>query len=284
MERIPHMRRPAVFAIAAAVLASGVGLGVAQATRERPARPAAQPAGEAAIQPAGKVPAVGWPLAFRDEFSGTKINRDKWSIHSNAEGDQCLGNKGNQQLEWHTWDNLRVGAGKLQMIARRNNPKPGYEWSGALITTANTCGHGPKKEFQVQPGDYLETRLMLPKASGFWPSTWTWNGNGSNEQDSYEYYSDNNRSLYLTNHQNNGHACTYRSPVDLTKGWHTIGELLGPKETVWYLDGKKVCRGGSYSGKGAIVLDLFVYSKIPPKVNKGSMLVDFVHVHRKKKA
>jgi len=74
-------------------------------------------------------------LVFADEFDGTAIDRAKWAIHSNAEADQCLGNKGNQQLEWHTWDALAVSDGKLTMTARKNSPATGYEWSGALITT-----------------------------------------------------------------------------------------------------------------------------------------------------
>ncbi|HZX01969.1 MAG TPA: glycoside hydrolase family 16 protein, partial [Kribbella sp.] len=82
-------------------------------------------------------------LVFADEFDGTAIDRTKWAIHSNAEGDQCLGNKSNDQLEWHTWDALSVRDGKLTMTARKNNPAPGYEWSGALITTGQACGHEP---------------------------------------------------------------------------------------------------------------------------------------------
>ncbi|MFG1905944.1 family 16 glycosylhydrolase [Kribbella sp. NPDC048928] len=219
-------------------------------------------------------------LVFADEFDGTAVDRAKWAIHSNAEGDQCLGNKGNEQLEWHTWDALSVSDGKLTMTARKNNPASGYEWSGALITTGQACGHDPSQAFAVQPGDYVETRLKLPAAKGFWPSTWTWNGSGSNEQDTYEFYSDNHQALYLTNHQTGGGQCAYQSPTDLTADWHTIAEQLGPDETVWYLDGKEVCRQGAYAGSGALILDLFVYSKIPPEVTSESMQVDYVHVYR----
>ncbi|SDM23599.1 glycoside hydrolase family 16 protein [Allokutzneria albata] len=227
-------------------------------------------------------PPTSWPTAFADEFDGTEIDRNRWSIHSDAEGDRCLGNKGNnEQLEWHTWNALALRDGKLVMTARKDNPEPGYEWSGALITTAHTCGNGPAQEFQVQPGDYIETRLKLPKDKGFWPSTWTWNGNGSNEQDTYEYYSDNPFRLYFTNHQNPGGQCQYQHPVDLTQDWHTIGQLLGPDQTVWFLDGKEVCRQGAFSGNGALVLDMFVYAKIPPEVTEGSMEIDHVRVHRK---
>ncbi|MGW5188407.1 glycoside hydrolase family 16 protein [Kribbella sp. NPDC004138] len=221
-------------------------------------------------------------LVFADEFDGTAIDRTKWAIHSNAEADQCLGNKGNQQLEWHTWDMLAVSDGKLTMTARKNNPATGYEWSGALITTGQACGHEPSQSFAVKTGDYVETRLKLPADKGFWPSTWTWNGNGSNEQDTYEFYSDNHRALYLTNHQSPGGGCTYQSPTDLTTDWHTIAQQLGPDETVWYLDGKEICRQGAYTAgaSDALILDLFVYGKIPPTVSSGSMQIDYVHVYR----
>jgi beta-glucanase (GH16 family) len=224
-------------------------------------------------------PGAGWPVVFGDEFDGDQLDRAKWTIYSNAEADQCLGNPGNQQLEWHTWESLAVADGQLTMTARKDAPQSGYEWSGPLITTGQACGHEPEQSFEVRPGDYVETRLRLPDEPGFWPSTWTWNGNGSNEQDTYEYYSDNPRRLYLTNHYQQS-GCTYESPVDLTTDWHTIGEQLGPDATVWYLDGEEICRGGPHDGTGALLLDMFVYEKIPPTVTEESMQVDYVRVHR----
>ena len=38
-------------------------------------------------------------MVFADEFDGTAVDRRKWAIHSNAEADRRLGNKGSQQLE-----------------------------------------------------------------------------------------------------------------------------------------------------------------------------------------
>ncbi|MFE7803025.1 family 16 glycosylhydrolase [Nocardia sp. NPDC057440] len=231
-----------------------------------------------ADQPAADGPGA---LVFADEFDGTVIDQSKWAIHSNAEPDQCLGNKSNQQLEWHTWDALSVGNGVLTVTARKDNPQPGYEWSSGLITTGQACGHDPAHSFAVKPGDYVETRLKLPAAKGFWPSTWTWNGNGSNEQDTYEFYSDNHRKLYLTNHQSGGGSCPYESPTDLTTDWHTIAERLGPNKTTWYLDGRQICEQGPYSGTGdALIFDLFVYAGIPPTVTQESTQVDYIHVYR----
>lgn len=227
-----------------------------------------------------EAPGTAWPLAFADEFDGDQIDRTKWSIHSNAEAEDCLGNKGNEQLEWHTWDALSVADGQLAITARKDNPQAGYEWSSGLITTGQACGHEPQDQFEVREGDYIETRLKLPEEAGFWPSTWTWNGDGSNEQDTYEYYSDNPRRLYLTNHDEQS-GCQYDAPAALTGDWHTIGEQIGPNETVWYLDGEEICRGGSYSGSGALVIDMFVYSQVPPSVTQESMSIDYVRVHRR---
>lgn len=225
-------------------------------------------------------PGGQWPTAFADEFDGDSIDKSKWSIHSDAEADQCLGNKGNKQLEWHTWDALSVADGRLSITARRDNPQPDYEWSSGLITTGQACGNEPEQSFSVKPGDYVETRLKLPEEAGFWPSTWTWDGTGKNEQDTYEYYSDNPRALYLTNHYS-GTGCTYESDVDLTGDWHTIGQQLGPDETVWYLDGEEICQGGKHDGEGALVLDMFVFADIPPTVDEESMAIDYVRVHRR---
>ena len=64
--------------------------------------------------------------------------------------------------------------------------------------------------------------------------------------------------------------------------WHTIAQQLGPDETVWYLDGNEICRQGSYTAgtSDALILDLFVYGKIPPTVSSGSMQIDYVRVYR----
>jgi beta-glucanase (GH16 family) len=228
---------------------------------------------------ASGAPGEQWPTAFADEFNGDQVDKSKWSIYSDAESDQCLGNQGNKQLEWHTWDSLSEADGHLTITARKNSPHSGYDWSSGLITTGHACDHGPDSAFAVKPGDYIETRLKLPEEKGFWPSTWTWNGDGSNEQDTYEYYSDNPRKLYLTN-QTDKSGCEYAADADLTGDWHTIGEQIGPDKTVWYLDGKKLCDGGAYSGDGALLVDMFVFADIPPTVDKASMDLDYVRVHR----
>ena len=157
--------------------------------------------------------------------------------------------------------------------------RTGDRFEFALIPRAARLFGDEVISFEVAAGDYVETRLMLPDEAGFWPSTWTWNGDGSNEQDTYEYYSDNPRRLYLTNHDAQT-GCEYDAPADLTGDWHTIGETLGPDETVWYLDGTEICRGGGYSGSGALLLDMFVYEQKPPTVDEASMRVDYVRVHR----
>lgn len=233
-----------------------------------------------AVAGAAEPPGPGWRTVFSDEFTGTQLDSSQWTVYSNAEDDQCLGNPDHQQLEWHTESALSVRDGALTITARKDNPHAGYEWSSGLIATGQSCGHDPSRPFSVQPGDYVETRLQLPSDKGFWPSTWTWNGSGSNEQDTYEFYADNHHNLYLTNHQD-GSECTYQSPTDLTGDWHTIGEQLGPEHTTWYVDGRQVCTGGAFSGGGALILDMFVYAKIPPEVTEASMRIDSVHVYRK---
>ena len=82
-------------------------------------------------------------LVFADEFDGTAIDRTKWAIHSNAEADQCLGNKNNQQLEWHTWDALSVSNGKLTRTGTRSPSSSAPTRPSGISTATRSAGRAP---------------------------------------------------------------------------------------------------------------------------------------------
>ncbi len=222
-------------------------------------------------------PTGSWNLRFQDEFSGSAVDWNKWADTSSAEADAGHGNKGNQQLEWNQGRNCSVDNGLLTITAKPDNitSRAGihYDWSSCLITSS------PSYSFRY---GYMETRAKFPSQKGFWPAFWTWQSNGNNrwtETDVYEYYSDNPSRLYLSQHSGAGGGCTMSNlGFNPTQGFHTYGADIRPSGTDFYIDGRKLCSTGATStGMTDIIVDMFVYSRIPP--NPGTVAtkqVDYV--------
>ncbi len=223
----------------------------------------------------------GWELVFGDEFDGTSLDRSRWDDRSTAEPDEGRGNKGNEQLEWNQAANCEVAGGELVMTARREEHTSAsgtrYDWTSCLITST------PSYAFQY---GYLEERSVLPAPRGFWPAFWTWQARGVDhhtETDVYEFYSDNHRRLYGTQHSGAQGRCTWTPSSDPTAGWHTYGVAIEPSGTTWYVDGVEVCRTDATSDAPTnIIANLAVYSKIPPEdaTVSATKRVDYIRAWR----
>lgn len=243
-----------------ATLAACIGLGLAACTDRTYGTPAVHT--HATPRPLG--PGGAWKLTFSDEFSGSALNRSRWTDYSTAEQDAGRGNPGNQQLEWNQAANCTVSGGALVMTARRQqvtSPQTGrrYGWTSCLITSRGS--------FAFHYG-YVEERAILPGATGFWPAFWTWQAGDTAqpiETDVYEFYSDNHTRLYGTQFSGAGGRCEWAPPFDPSVGWHTYGVAIQPGGTTWYADGRQVCHTNATSaGLTNIISNLAVYSKIPP--------------------
>ncbi len=242
--------------------------------------PGYQPeAGDAPPLPVGHE--GGWELVFSDEFDGTSLDRSRWDDRSTAEPDEGRGNKGNEQLEWNQAANCEVAGGELVMTARRERHTSSagntYDWTSCLITST------PSYAFQY---GYIEERSVLPGPRGFWPAFWTWQARGVDhhtETDVYEFYSDNHRRLYGTQHSGAKGRCTWTPSSDPTTGWHTYGVAIEPSGTTWYVDGVEMCRTDATSDAPTnIIANLAVYSKIPPEdsTTSATKRVDYIRAWR----
>jgi beta-glucanase (GH16 family) len=269
------------------VRASGTTTPSASAPAAPPAAPSASPTasatGTAAPTPtsAGGNPVpVGvsgtWTYKFGDDFTGPVAWGSKWADSSSAEADSGHGNLGNQQLEWNHAANCATSNGILTMMAKPDSiTSPSgthYNWSSCLLSSS------PSYAFRY---GYIEIRAQLPSPKGFWPAFWTWQAAGNNqwtETDVYEFYSDNHSRLYLTQHSGAGGGTVYSLPFDPTPGFHTYGADIEANGTRFYVDGTLVCTApGTSTGMTNIILDNFVYSKIPPAPGtSAAMQVDYV--------
>src|SRR5262249_32041459 len=128
---------------------------------------------------------------------------------------------------------------------------------------------------------YFEMRAQLPSPKGFWPALWTWQAPGNNqytETDVFEYYSSDRTRLYLTQHSGTGGSTICSVPFDPPTGFHVYGADIRPDGTRFYVDGKLVYTApGTSTGMTNIVVNSFVYSRIPPDPGTVSTLkVDYV--------
>jgi beta-glucanase (GH16 family) len=103
-----------------------------------------------------------WTLVWQDEFDGTSLDENRWSVQ---EGDGCdLGicGWGNNELQWYQEDNLNVANGFLTITARRESVG-GKPYSSARIRS-------------YRKGDWtyarVEFRARLPEGQGLWPAIW----------------------------------------------------------------------------------------------------------------
>jgi hypothetical protein len=221
-----------------------------------------------------------WTYTFGDDFSGPVAWGSRWADSSSAEADNGHGNPGNQQLEWNQRANCSTADGVLRLTAKPDSiTSPSgrhYNWSSCLLSSS------PSYAFRY---GYIEIRAQLPGSDGFWPAFWTWQAAGNNqwtETDVFEFYSDNHSRLYLTQHSGAGGSLAYSVPFDPTAGFHTYGADIRPDGIRFYVDGRLVYTApGVSTGLTNIIIDNFVYSKIPPAAGTtGTMMVDYVRAWR----
>lgn len=224
------------------------------------------------VQPLGQ--SGTWSILFSDEFNGTSVDTSKWSFTSSAESNcdaNGCSNPGNQQLEYNQGKNCTVSGGLLTITAKRETAG-GRPWTSCMLHS--------KPQFKTM---FLETRAKLPAKKGFWPGFWTWNG-PQDEVDVFEYYSDNKTKLYLTDRTGGNSGCIHDLTFDPTAGFHTYAAYMDGNTVTWYIDGQRVCNGpGSPKQAASILLDMFVYEKIPPDAATTSetMQVDYIRAWQK---
>lgn len=236
---------------------------------------------------------TGWTREFTDDFGTLSADTNgggsaRWyARNTSAESDDSspagTGNKGNQQLEFDRLSNCSVTDGVLDIAAQRTNvttPEGGtYNWTSCMLTTNESFQYG-----------FIEARMDLPSLRGFWPAFWTWQAPGVNtwnETDVFEFYSDNHNRLYHSQHAQGGGSCvtdmtnppTGLTPFDPSTGFHVYGANIQPSGTDFYLDGVLVCSVDETSvAQSQLILDMFVYSTIPPlaSTNSEHTYVDYV--------
>lgn len=253
---------------------------------ERSFSVSAAPAGDpASTRPLGA--GSHWVYSFGDEFDGAAVDWNKWADTSSAESDNGRGNPGNQQLEWNQGKNCAVAAGVLTLTAKRERVRSpsgrNYDWTSCLLSS--------HKRYNFRYG-FIEARMKLPAAAGFWPAFWTFQAPGAqqwNETDVFEYYSDNKSRLYLNQYVIKNGAEQLDSYIlnigfDPSAGYHVYGADIAPDATRFYVDGKLVRTTANVSQiDSSILVDHFVYAGKPPAAStqSGVTQVDYIRAWKR---
>lgn len=115
-------------------------------------------AGLLTIGQAAQAQTCGWNQVWKDDFNGTTLDRNNWSLEVNGDGG------GNGELQYYTDrpQNMWLSGGLLNIKAIRE-AYDGKSWTSARLRTKN-----------AQDWTYgkIEARIKAPSASGTWPAFW----------------------------------------------------------------------------------------------------------------
>jgi beta-glucanase (GH16 family) len=146
----------------------------------------AAPAGKACGTKVLKSSGGYWACTFADEFSGSTLNRSKWSVMLTAQSGFS------HAYECYVDDpsTVSVANGSLRLTARKLE-SPG--WCGSLFQTPYVSGMVHTKDAFSQTYGRFEARIKFPTGTGFHSAWWMWPrdmayGSQSGEIDIAEHY------------------------------------------------------------------------------------------------
>lgn len=198
---------------------------------------------------------------FWDDFASGSLDTSKWSLNNTSSypgngPTNCTDNK----VDYFHSGSLSFSGSNIVFTATDSGFTQSSDgngsfydgaahemWYTAFISTENVTNG-----FQVQTGDYLETKCVLPNPGvGAWPALWTW-ANGNGEVDVFEWHPDGSHPLELTNHVANPAQGSYdTNAADCTAGnTVTIGAYMGASSVDWYVNGTKVYSDNVGVGSG----------------------------------
>ena len=228
-------------------------------------------------------PVPGQSLIWSEEFNSPIAYGSRWIGDNTSAFQYGNHNPGDNKLDWLSDSAVSVANGVATFTATpsSNTLENGKQaWTTGLLTT-----EGSTQGFQVKTGDYAETRVQLPTATGAWPALWTWK-NGNGEIDSFEYHPDNPNLLELTNHVNPAQDYYTNANAVAPGKWVTIGTYYGANSVDWYVNGTKVYSDNTGVGpnwSAYLILSLSVsageYHPAPTSSSPITFAADYVRVY-----
>lgn len=252
-----------------------------------------EPASPATVErvAARRAPLPG--LVFEDKFSGTSLDRSRWSTcHWWAPKGCTIAS--NNELEWYLASQSRVREGTLRLVAESARPgqaPKGLPFVSGMVSTGPQEVRGRPK-FAFRYGK-VEVRFRLPRGTGLWPAIWMLPASTKSrpEIDLLEVLGHQPNTARLHFHpedRSRPSPARYVEIPRLSQDWHTVSLAWRPGELTWFIDGQRVWRitGGQVPDEPMyLVMNLAVGGDRagPPDSSKrlsATMLVDWVRVYK----
>ncbi|NLK41643.1 MAG: glycoside hydrolase family 16 protein [Planctomycetes bacterium] len=219
-----------------------------------------KPAAEAVVPPAAAGQGNIWKLTFADEFDGTVIDPNLWTVvHRNRPQ--------RKNNFWHRECAVLDGRGLLRVITRKSPERQGW-YDTACLETQQTF---------TQRFGYFEIRAEMQSQPGFWSAFWAmpappgdigstrFGGMDGTELDIFEKNTldeEVQHTLHWDGYGKHHKTAGYRAKVPgVMEGFHTFGLLWTPEEYVFYVDGKQTWRT-SAGGVAQVPVYLIISSEI----------------------
>ncbi|MCM3694342.1 carbohydrate binding domain-containing protein [Neobacillus niacini] len=206
-----------------------------------------------------------WSLVWSDEFSGSKIDRSKWTYDIgnwivDEDGNGITSGWGNNEKEYYTDsnENAFIDDGKLVIKAKKEQVTDqfgSYEYTSAKLKT--------KGLFSKKYGRY-EIKAKLPVGKGLWPAIWmlpeedkygSWAASG--EIDIMEAWGSRPNTVAGTIHYGEGWPNNKHTGKEFMlpekrgiDSWHTYALEWEPGELRWYVDGELYQTQNKWYSKG----------------------------------
>lgn len=206
-----------------------------------------------------------WSLVWSDEFSGSEIDRSKWTFDignwlTDKDGNGVTPGWGNNEKEYYTDsdENAFINDGKLVIKAKKEKVTDQfgtYDYTSAKLKS--------KGLFSKKYGRY-EIKAKLPVGKGLWPAIWmlpeddkygTWAASG--EIDIVEGWGSKPHTVAGTIHYGEGWPNNKHTgkEFELPKNrgmdsWHTYALEWEPGELRWYVDGELYQTQNNWYSKG----------------------------------
>jgi beta-glucanase (GH16 family) len=194
-------------------------------------------------------------LSFSDEFSGLKLDEQKWDLREGVVRD--AEQKITQQ--WLTKESVVVKNGKVTIttLPKERKNQTFYVWitDGMKERKGNfNYDTGEFESKELFHWGYYEIRCELPKGRDAWPAFWLYGeSNGTNNEiDVFEFWNEQKffggfsqkkqaRIQHMTAHYNKRMSGVgEKLSFDGSDGMHTYGVLWTENAIVWYTDGKEM--------------------------------------------
>lgn len=239
-----------------------------------------------------------YTLVFSDDFTGTSLNRNKWSTYHVVWNIRSIPQIGHQQLYIEKgYNGLKVTPhilhkGVLSLVADRSPnlaKTANYPYYSAMIST--------EKSYNGLYG-YYETRLRMPKGLGLWPAIWMVPSDGRDhlpEIDVLEVLGHQPSVIYQYAHPDGGDDKTQYlyggsiqvDMVDTSNDFHTYGLEWTPEYIAWFVDGQETQRVKNFAFEPHYyIINLAVGGYWPGYPDKStafpaSVDIDYVRIYSK---